>query len=69
MGMPKGGAEEPSAVSKAGNYHVWVLREDRPQAVSVSLGIGDERRTVITGEGLSDGMPVILRAQADAKTP
>lgn len=52
-----------SPVAKAGNHRIWVLRDGKPYPVSVNLGIGGERQTVVSGEELSEGLPVILRAQ------
>lgn len=60
----KGNASALSAVAKAGNYRVWVLDVGEPRSIPVKLGITDERRTVISGEGLSEDLAVILRTQA-----
>ncbi len=59
----KGNTSTPSAAAKAGNYRVWVLDAGTPRPVSVKLGITDERRTVISGEGLSENLAIILRTE------
>jgi len=62
-GSPGGNSEEPSGPkSKAGNYRVWTLKDGKPEAVAVKLGITDGRVTEVSGEGLSEGLPIILRA-------
>ncbi len=45
-----------------GPARVWILRDGVPQAVPVETGISDGRTTVVSGEGLSEGLPVILHA-------
>jgi HlyD family secretion protein len=44
--------------------HIWVLRDGQPVSIAVKLGLTDGRVTEITGEGLADGLLVILRANA-----
>lgn len=63
MSKSRGNAPAPSAAAKAGNYRVWVLESGQPRSVPVKLGITDERRTVISGEGLSENLAVILRTE------
>jgi HlyD family secretion protein len=46
--------------------HVWVLREGQPASIDVKLGLDDGRNTEISGEGLSEGLAVILRANPPA---
>jgi HlyD family secretion protein len=59
----KGLAAKP-AVADA---HIWILRDGQPVALSVKLGLSDGRDTEITGEGLTAGLMVILRANSPAK--
>jgi len=59
----KGNAATTSAAAKAGNYRVWVLDAGEPRSISVKLGITDERRTVISGEGLREDLAIILRME------
>ncbi len=42
--------------------HIWVLRDGQPASIAVKLGLSDGRVTEISGEGLADGLLVILRA-------
>lgn len=48
--------------SPRGPARVWILRGGEPEAVSVETGITDGRATVVSGTGLSEGLPVILHA-------
>jgi HlyD family secretion protein len=41
---------------------VWVLRDGQPAAIPVKLGLSDGRDTEISGEGLTEGLAIILRA-------
>lgn len=64
----------PAARSKAGDAlgegsapagaRIWVLREGRPEPLPVNTGLSDGRRTEISGEGLTEGLPIILRHNA-----
>jgi len=42
--------------------HIWVLTNGQPQSVDVKLGLSDGRVTEISGEGITEGLLVILRA-------
>jgi HlyD family secretion protein len=42
-----------------GSRKIWVLRDNRPVAVSVTTGISDGRLTEISGDNLEPGMSVI----------
>lgn len=44
-----------------GTARVWVLRDGQPQAITVKTGLTDGRHTEISGDGLAEGTPVILR--------
>jgi len=44
--------------------HVWTLRDGHPAAISVKLGLSDGRQTEVSGEGLTEGLEIILRANA-----
>lgn len=41
---------------------IWVLRNGLAESINVKLGLTDGRYTEVTGEGLSEGMPIITRA-------
>jgi HlyD family secretion protein len=43
---------------------VWVLRDGKPAPIEVQTGLSDGRVTVITGDGISDDLPVIIHAQS-----
>lgn len=49
-----------------GTGRLWVLRDGQPQAVSVKLGLTDGRYTEVSGDGLTEGAPVILRLNSPA---
>lgn len=40
--------------------HVWVLREKKPVSIPVEVGITDGRSTEVTGEGISEGLQVLV---------
>jgi len=40
---------------------VWVLDGAEPRAVEVKVGLADDRATEISGEGLREGLPIIVR--------
>lgn len=40
---------------------VWILRDGKPVAIPVKLGLSDGRMTEISGEGLSENQAIILR--------
>ena len=60
----KGSATNDAAAVKpaVANAHVWVLRDGRPESISVKLGLSDGRDTEISGEGLAEGLLIIVRA-------
>ncbi|TSE26037.1 efflux RND transporter periplasmic adaptor subunit [Tepidimonas aquatica] len=69
--MPK----PPSAGSKTvrvdtrtgGPRQIWVLRDGQPQALPVTVGISDGRMTEVSGEGLADGLPVIVEQRSNGR--
>lgn len=44
---------------KSAAQRVWVLRDDQPMAIPVTVGQSDGRMTEVTGADLAAGMPVI----------
>lgn len=58
------GAKTGEAASTKALTHaqVWVLRAGTPEAIPVKLGLSDGSYTEISGEGLSEGLLIILRA-------
>jgi HlyD family secretion protein len=55
---PDGSGDENT---KLVSTKIWVLRDGAPQPLTVKVGLSDGRRTEVSGEGLSEGLPVILR--------
>jgi HlyD family secretion protein len=49
------------AKSAPGAAHIWVLRYGQPELINVTIGLADERYTEVSGEGLSENLPVITR--------
>jgi HlyD family secretion protein len=39
---------------------VWVLKEKKPVAIPVQVGITDGRSTEVTGDGVSEGLQVLV---------
>lgn len=56
-------AEQPQALKTGEQVRLWILREGKPVALPVRTGLTDGRVTEITGEGVSDGLPVIIHAE------
>ena len=44
---------------------IWILKDGAPQPLTVTTGLSDGRRTEVSGEGLTEGAPVIT-GQASA---
>jgi len=55
---------QPSPKKSEVTERVWVLRNGQPEAVSVKTGLTNGRSTEVSGLGLSEGMPVIIRSAA-----
>lgn len=56
-------AEQPPAPKIGEPTQLWVLRDGKPAAITVKTGLTDGRVTEISGEDVSDGLPVIIHAQ------
>ncbi len=69
---PKGpdGKSLPTAKLPAGHKNVYVLRNGAPQAVAVTLGVGNDKDTEILSGALKEGDEVVLEAlsASEAKT-
>ena len=65
-GGPGGGGrpgdEPPVAKKTPGQARIWILRDGKPQAMTVRTGLTDGRHTEIMGNELSEGLPIITRA-------
>ena len=42
---------------------VWTLKDGKPMEIVVTIGLTDGRFTEASGEGLTEGMPIIVTAQ------
>jgi len=65
--MPTRNSNRPTDTDttvKSSGAHIWVLRDGRAESIAVKLGLSDGRNTEISGVGLTEGMVVILRANA-----
>ena len=51
-------SEKPGAVAA----RIWVLRNGQPESIEVKLGLSDGLHTEVSGEGLTEGLLVITRA-------
>ena len=49
-----------------GQRQIWVLRDGQPLALSVRAGLSNGRLTEVSGEGLAEGLAVIIEQQAGA---
>lgn len=56
-------ADEKPAAKGA---RIWVLRDGRAESITVKTGLSDGRHTEISGEGLSEGLLIITRANTPA---
>ncbi|BCU77410.1 efflux RND transporter periplasmic adaptor subunit [Luteolibacter sp. LG18] len=57
----KPGPRPPSAEKE--KSHVWVLREGKPEEITVETGLTDGSRTEITSPELKEGDAIIIRAE------
>ncbi len=58
--------DAPAEKATPGVARVWVLRDGNPEPLTVKLGLSDGRRTEISGEGVTEGLQVITRANQPA---
>ncbi len=57
----RGGGSGAGGRAPRQQAQVWVLEKGEPVALPVTLGMSDGRHTAISGEGLKEGLPIILR--------
>ncbi|TSE26076.1 Macrolide export protein MacA [Tepidimonas sediminis] len=50
-----------------GQRQIWILRDGQPQALPVTVGISDGRFTEVSGEGLEEGLPVIVEQRSNGR--
>lgn len=48
---------------------VWVLREGKPEPLEVSVGLSDGAYTEVSGEGVTEGLEVIVSASTPGAAP
>jgi len=66
-GGNKGIAKKPGvkkAVKEAGR--IFVLQDGKPVEIAVKTGLTDGRNTEVSGEGLTEGVPIIVRSETPA---
>jgi HlyD family secretion protein len=56
--------EGPGASLPAGQRRLWVLEQGQPKAIVVQTGLSDGKLTEVSGEGLREGMAVIVEQAA-----
>jgi HlyD family secretion protein len=56
---PSAGAATRGAVAKRED-HVWVLKDKNPVALPVKVGITDGQATEVSGEGITEGLQVLV---------
>ncbi|MBI4913816.1 MAG: efflux RND transporter periplasmic adaptor subunit [Acidobacteria bacterium] len=73
MGMFPGGGQRPGGqgggpsakgMAMRREDRIWILENGKPKAITVKAGITDGQSTEITGEGLSEGMQVLVGVEA-----
>lgn len=55
-----GQGTQPAQAQGPGHGVVYILQNGRPHAVPVAIGLSDSRDTEVSGQGLEQGMPVIV---------
>ncbi len=66
---PTAGRKTVRLDNRGGPRQIWILRDGKPQAVPVTVGISDGRLSEVSGEGLSEGLPVIIEQRSNGRTP
>ena len=62
-----GQKQEAAAKLGTGQKRVYVLKDGKPMPVTISVGIGNDKETEVTGGDLAEGMDIVLEAQGAAK--
>ncbi len=57
---PSSGSPKRTGSTKGGPKQIWVLDQDQPRALTVQTGLSNGRVTEVSGEGLKEGLPVIV---------
>lgn len=64
IGRKKSASKDLIAKPAVADAHVWVLHDGQPMSIAVKLGLSDGRDTEISGEGLTEGLVIIIRANS-----
>ena len=71
-GRPGGGARtgnaRPSGMAARREERIWVLEQGQPKALTVTSGLTDGQFTEVSGEGLAEGLQVLVGVE-DTKKP
>lgn len=58
--------EEGSSRSRLEEAKVWVLRDGKPESLPVTIGLSDGGFSEVSGEGIEEGLPIIVRVEPPA---
>ena len=67
-GRGGGGPPAGSAPDSKKGARIWALKDGKPVEIPVRTGIADDSHTEITGEGLTEGMEIIVSARPQTAT-
>lgn len=59
--------KDASSESRSKAPHVWILKDGKPVKLDIKLGLSDGLNTEATGEGLVEGIPIIVSAKPPVK--
>jgi len=62
-------AARPGSGAATTRGRVWLLKDGKPQPLDVRLGLSDGSMTEVSGEGVVEGLEVIVGTQGGAATP
>ena len=68
--MPTRNSNRPTDTDttvKSSGAHIWVLRDGHAESIAVQLGLSDGRNTEVSGDALTEGLIVVLRANTPTK--
>ncbi|MGB7482020.1 MAG: efflux RND transporter periplasmic adaptor subunit [Burkholderiaceae bacterium] len=70
QGRPStGGVAGDAAARPKGSAHVWILADDKPRRVPVTVGLDDDTYAEITGGDLHEGDAVIVSESSESAAP
>ncbi|GAA0761680.1 efflux RND transporter periplasmic adaptor subunit [Ideonella azotifigens] len=62
-GGQNGGKPAKANADSGSSKRIWVLEDGRPKPLTVTVGLSNGRLTEVSGEGLQEGLPVIISQQ------